>query len=49
VNYGAGATPAAGTHTDSSFVTVTYAPGGLKVVTVTGPSADLSGEVEFSV
>jgi len=49
VNYGADATPGAGVHPDSAFVTVTYSTPGLKTVTVTGPSADLYGEVEFSV
>lgn len=48
LDYGSGATPATGVHTDKNFVTVAYGAGGVKVVTVTAPP-ELAGEVEFSV
>lgn len=48
LDYGVGATPATGTHSDKSFATVAYAPGGAKVVAVTAP-ADYAGQVAFVV
>jgi hypothetical protein len=48
LDYGSGATPATGVHTDNSFRTVAYGASGLKVVTVTAPP-ELRGEVEFTV
>jgi hypothetical protein len=47
LDYGAGATPATGVHSDKNFVTVAYTAGA-KVVSVTAP-ADYFGEVEFTV
>jgi len=48
VDYGSGATPATGVHMDSTFKTVAYGAGGVKVVTITAP-AELKGEVVFFV
>jgi hypothetical protein len=48
LDYGTGATPATGVHSDKNFATVAYAPGGAKVVTVTAP-ADYAGQVAFTV